>query len=118
MLATDPVRCYACGMKLTLFRSIKEPDLFGFMADSTGSNLPDEFGPWCRAGEGTPAQAYAGDSLSGGVASSDPVTKAVERDGFYLARRASQLRRPRNRKRNADGQGRVHRAARAPRPVP
>jgi hypothetical protein len=74
------------GMKLTLFRSTKEPDLFGFTDDPTGSNLPDEFGPWCRAGEGTAAQAYAGDSLSGGVASSDPVIKAVERDGFYLAR--------------------------------
>ena len=72
-------------MKLTLFRSTKDPDVFGFTADPTGSNLPDEFGPWPKAGEGTAAQAYAGDSL-GGIASSDPVVRAVERDGFYLAR--------------------------------
>jgi hypothetical protein len=74
------------GMKLTLFRSTKEPDVFGFTADPTGSNLSDEFGPWRKAGEGTAAQAYAGDSLDSGIASSDPVMKAVERDGFYLAR--------------------------------
>jgi hypothetical protein len=55
------------GMRLTLFRSTKEPDLLGFSGDPA-------------------AQAYAEDSLSGGVASSDPVIKAVERDGFYLAR--------------------------------
>jgi hypothetical protein len=73
-------------MKLTLFRSTKEPQVFGFTADPTGSNLPDEFGPWRKAGEDTAAQAYAGDSLDNGIASSDPVMKAVERDGFYLAR--------------------------------
>lgn len=72
-------------MKLSLFRSTKEPDIFGFTTDPTGSNLPDEFGPWQKAGEGTPSQAYAGSSFDG-LASSDPVIKAVERDGFYLAR--------------------------------
>jgi hypothetical protein len=72
-------------MKLTLYRSTKEPDVFGFTADPTGNNLPDEFSPWQKAGEGSPAQNYAGDSL-GGIASSDPVLKAVEHDGFYLAR--------------------------------
>jgi hypothetical protein len=74
------------GMKLTLFRSTMDSELFGFTDDPTGSNLPAEFGPWCRAGEGTAAEAYAGDNLSVGVASSDPVIKAVERDGFYLVR--------------------------------
>ncbi len=74
------------GMKLTLFHSTKQTDLFGFTADPSGSNLPDEFGPWQRAGEGSAAQTYAGTSLRGGVASSDPVIKAVELHGFYLAR--------------------------------
>jgi hypothetical protein len=83
MIGSDAIRK---GMKLTLFRSTKEPDVFGFTADPTGSNLPDEFGPWRKAGEGTAAHAYAGDSLDSGIASSDPVMKAVERDGFYLAR--------------------------------
>ncbi len=72
-------------MEISLFRSAKEPEVFGFTPDPTGSNLPDEFGPWERAGRGTAAQTYAGDSLDG-LASSDPVIKAVERDGYYLAR--------------------------------
>jgi hypothetical protein len=38
------------GMKLTLFRSTKEPDIFGFTSDPTG-NLPGQFGPWLKAGE-------------------------------------------------------------------
>jgi hypothetical protein len=74
-----------CVMNIYLFRSTKEPDIFGFTADSTGGNLPDEFGPWRAAGGGSAAQAYAGSSLDG-QAASDPVVKALERDGFYLAR--------------------------------
>jgi hypothetical protein len=72
-------------MNIYLFRSTKEPDVFGFTSDSAAGNLPDELGPWRAAGGGTAAQAYAGSSLDG-LASSDPVIKAVERDGFYLAR--------------------------------
>lgn len=67
-------------MELTIFQSVKEPDVFGFTADPTGGNLPPEIAPWRRAGTGTAAQTYAGSGLS------DPVVKAVERDGFYLAR--------------------------------
>jgi hypothetical protein len=70
-------------MQPTLFRSTKESDVFGFTTDPTGSNLPEEFGPWRQAGEGTAAQTDAGDSLNE-IASSDPVLKAVERDGFYI----------------------------------
>ena len=72
-------------MATFLFRSAREPDVFGFTADPSGANLPEELGPWRRAGAGTAAQSYAGSSLDG-LASSDPVIKAVERDGFYLAR--------------------------------
>jgi hypothetical protein len=72
-------------MAISLFRSTKEPDLFGFTADPTGANLPAEFAPWQKSGVETAAQAYAGSSLEG-LAASDPVVKAVERDGFYLAR--------------------------------
>jgi hypothetical protein len=72
-------------MAISLFRSTKEPGVFGFTADPTGANLPAEFAPWQRSGSGTAAQAYAGSSLDG-LAASDPVVKAVERDGFYLAR--------------------------------
>ena len=72
-------------MKLTLFRSTKDPDVFGFTIEPTGCNLPDALGPWLKAGDGTSAQTYAGSSLDG-LASSDPVVKAVDRDGFHLAR--------------------------------
>ena len=72
-------------MTIFLFRSAKEPDVFGFTADPAGANLPAELGPWHKSGTGTAAQSYAGSSLDG-LASSDPVIKAVERDGFYLAR--------------------------------
>jgi hypothetical protein len=72
-------------MAISLFRSIKEPEVFGFTADPTGTNLPAEFAPWQKSGGGTAAQAYAGGSLDG-LAASDPVVKAVQRDGFYLAR--------------------------------
>jgi hypothetical protein len=69
-------------MAIFLFRSAKEPDVFGFTADPAGANLPAELGPWHKAGTGTAAQSYAGSSLDG----LDPVIKAVGRDGFYLAR--------------------------------
>jgi hypothetical protein len=72
-------------MKLSLFRSTVEQNVFGFTADPTGCNLPEEFGPWQKAGEGTSAHTYAENSLDG-LALSDPVIRAVERDGFYLAR--------------------------------
>ena len=77
--------CYDHRMVTFMFRSVKEPDVFGFTADASGGNLPGELGPWRRAGVGTAARSYAGGSLDG-LASSDPVIKAVERDGFYLAR--------------------------------
>ena len=73
------------GLKLTLFRSTKEPDIFGFTSDPTGHNLPGQFGPWHKAGQGSSAQTYAGNSLEG-LALSDPVIRAVEHEGYYLAR--------------------------------
>jgi hypothetical protein len=76
---------YPGRMTISLFRSRKEPDLFGFTADPAGSNLPPEFGPWDNAGAGTAAASYAGTSLDG-LSISDPIMKAVRQDGFYLAR--------------------------------
>jgi hypothetical protein len=72
-------------MKLSLFRSTVEQNVFGFTADPTGCNLPEELGPWQKAGEGTSAYTYAEKNFEG-LALSDPVIRAVERDGFYLAR--------------------------------
>jgi hypothetical protein len=67
------------------FRSTEEPDLFAFTDDSTGSNLPEELGPWQQSTENISTQVYAV-SILDGLASFDPITKAVERYGFYLIR--------------------------------
>ena len=72
-------------MRLSLFKSTKETDLFGYTADPSGGNLPAEFGPWQKAGEGSPAEAHAGHKPNG-LSPSDPISMAVERDGFYLVR--------------------------------
>jgi hypothetical protein len=72
-------------MAISLFRSTKKPDMFGFTSDPTGSNLPIEFGPWRSAGAATAVQTNADGNLEG-FASSDPVLKAVERDGYFLGR--------------------------------
>jgi hypothetical protein len=50
-LSSDDIRGNGCligavlyvGWAISLFRSIKEPDVFGFTADPTGANLPAEF---------------------------------------------------------------------------
>jgi hypothetical protein len=71
-------------MKLYIFRSAVESDWFAFTADPTGANLPRELAPWHGTTDGA-ATAYAGTSVDE-LAPSDPVLKAVDRDGFYLAR--------------------------------
>lgn len=78
-------RCYIIGMKITLFRSTVASDIFAFTADETGANLPGQLAPWQKAGHSASARAYAETSLDG-LPSSDPVIKAIERDGYYLAR--------------------------------
>src|SRR3954447_11236727 len=72
-------------MTITLFRSTKEPDVFGFTVDPTGSNLPAQLGPWQSAGAGTVATSYAETNLDG-LALSDPVMRAIKQNGFYLTR--------------------------------
>ncbi len=72
-------------MKLSLFKSMKEPDVFAYTADPSGGNLPAEFGPWLKAGEGSPAEAHAGQDPNG-LSPSDPISMAVAKDGFYLVR--------------------------------
>lgn len=69
-------------MTLALFRSTKDPGIYGFSADATGSNLPDESGPWCRCSD---AVLTDGGMLAG-LANSEVLAGVVERKGFYLAR--------------------------------
>ena len=70
-------------MKLHVFRSGREPDVFGFTPDATGMNLPAEYGPWIAlkgAMEVVPTASLVG------VGASGPVFAGIERDGFYVAR--------------------------------
>jgi hypothetical protein len=59
-----------------VFISARDRAVLGFTSDQTGCNLPREYAPWEPATQG-------GAVLVGGE--SDPVTKAVRRDGFFLA---------------------------------
>jgi hypothetical protein len=43
-------------MRAALFRSTKEPNLFAFTADLSGSNLPTGFGLWQESQEDLSAQ--------------------------------------------------------------
>ena len=72
-------------MNLYFFRSAKQPDVFSFTTDPTGANLPTKLAPWHPAGSGSATQSYAGRRLDG-LGPFDLVIKAVEKDGFYLAR--------------------------------
>jgi hypothetical protein len=60
---------------LLLFQSTARPELFGFTMDLTGASLPNEFGPWLRAGR-----------IPAVIEIADRVKEAIVRDGFYLSR--------------------------------
>jgi hypothetical protein len=73
------VNANAAGMKSHIFRSQKAPELFGFTADETGGNLPQEDGPWERAGNAIP--------LGTTMASTSPrFGRQIERDGYVLVK--------------------------------
>lgn len=66
-------------MTLHIFQSIGMPDLYGFTADATGSNLPGETGPWAAAGHAMP--------LGTTMASTSPeIDQEIERVGFALVK--------------------------------
>jgi hypothetical protein len=73
-------------MRLYLFWSTRDIEVFGFTFERTGNNLPIEFAPWSKNGDG--GALYAN---QGGRSSSNGIVEAVQRDGFYLAR-CEQLR--------------------------
>jgi hypothetical protein len=73
-------------MKIHLFKSAREPDVFGFTGDETGNNLPVELGPWTRSGGGAPIETGPGTDALAGIGSSGPMMEAIEKDGFYVAR--------------------------------
>jgi hypothetical protein len=75
---------YAPGMRLYVFRSGRESDVFGYTADPSGVNLPGALGPWMRSGQSPLDIEPEAHAARLGV--SEPVVAAVERDGFYIAR--------------------------------
>lgn len=71
-------------MQLHIFRSGREPDVFGYTVDERGVNLPKMLGPWMPAENG-PLEVEP-DASAPGIGASAPVVAGVARDGFYIAR--------------------------------
>jgi hypothetical protein len=77
-------------MRFYLFQSGSDPDLFGFTADASGANLPDQLKPWQKIGGAL--NVYRGEAVTS-VGSASVIIDAVQRDGFYLARGGVKLAR-------------------------
>jgi hypothetical protein len=72
-------------MPIFLFWSQTDTDIFGFTTEPEGGNLPAEFAPWSKNGQGAALYLGAGEDLTAaGVA--NPVVRAIQRDGFYVGR--------------------------------
>jgi hypothetical protein len=64
---------------LLIFQSVKTPELFGFTADASGTNLPAACGPWKRMGDAIP--------LGVAMASASPAFGThLDRYGFALVK--------------------------------
>jgi hypothetical protein len=62
-------------MRIYVYVSQDDPTILGFTSDETGTNLPDEHGPWCEDTEtGLTVIDTDGDSIA----------EAVRRDGFCV----------------------------------
>jgi hypothetical protein len=86
-------------MPIYLFWSQKDVKVFGFTADARGTNLPAALAPWERNGDGTPIYTGPNESLDD-LSASNKIVRAVQCDGFYLARseaEAGRLSRPASR---------------------
>jgi hypothetical protein len=60
-------------MEVYIFISTTQASVRAFTSDMTGGNLPADLAPWRATNGGRP--------LAGG---SDPVSQAVQRDGYFL----------------------------------
>jgi hypothetical protein len=67
-------------MEVYFFMSKPDHKVFGFTLDSVGSNLPRSLAPWEAAG-----------SVSSDITLEGDVTPTIKRDGFYLAKRPTDL---------------------------
>ena len=73
------------GMKLYIFRSGREPDMFGFAADEEGLHLPMYLAPWSRTNE-DPVEPPLVHSRFVNTEPFVPILAAVMDKGFYTAR--------------------------------
>jgi hypothetical protein len=70
-------------MHVFTFKTRARPDVAGFTTRRTGSNLPEELGPWLYVGQGA---IHTGDPVAGIYGGGDTVLAGIERDGFYVGR--------------------------------
>ena len=70
-------------MHVFTFQSRTYPEITGFTTWRSGSNLPEEVGPWMFVRQGA---IHPGDPVSGIYGGGDTVLAGIERDGFYLSR--------------------------------
>jgi hypothetical protein len=69
-------------MEIYLFWSLRDFSTFGFTLEPAGQNLPSEFAPWSKNGDG----AALHDAGTDENMPFNAVVRAIRRDGFYLAR--------------------------------
>jgi hypothetical protein len=71
-------------MNIYIFVSESQPNLRAFTSDVSGDNLPTDYAPW-RAANGGNAMPLKSDT--------DPLAKAVKRDGYFLVTAREYARR-------------------------
>jgi hypothetical protein len=72
-------------MKLYLFWSDLDIGVFGMTQNAEGQNLPAEFAPWSKSGQGEAIFCGSADEpVAGGFV--NPILRAIDRDGAYLGR--------------------------------
>ena len=68
-------------MNLLIFRSERNPQVFGFTEDERGANFPSEYAPWTPFGNAIRFSEPIDCELAA------PVAVAVARDGYFVAER-------------------------------
>jgi hypothetical protein len=64
-------------MRVFMFQSGANQNVFGFTRDENGGNLPAEFEPWRRTGS---------QALPVGTHPRDPLVQALDARGYYITR--------------------------------
>ena len=64
-------------MKVYVFRSAKDPDVYGFTSDQTGENLPADLKPWRAQGGGVAMPI-------GNTTDNELLLQTIESEGCYI----------------------------------